>query len=121
MRTIPGISRHARERMIERLGFDPPATEWMRAVLSILDRTACLRSMDSRDGRETWRVEMAGYAVDVVWMPAEGLMVTVLGSNARLMHPRQRMERQAAARRNRIGGPQQRRDAWRREVEGAGE
>lgn len=82
MHPIAGVSRHARLRAIERLGFDPPAAEWRAAVLAITDRTAPLVARDASRGEggpvDVYLVQLGGRAVQVLWKPEHGVLVTLV-------------------------------------------
>lgn len=82
---IPGVSRHARERAVERLGRDPPRHEWQAVVLAITDRSAMLVSTqrDRPAPADVYAVMLAGQCTQVLWRPDLGLIVTVVPVAAR--------------------------------------
>jgi hypothetical protein len=77
--TIPGVSRHARDRMQERHGRDLTRTEWRGAVLDIIDRRATLLSVAPNG--EIWAVGIGCLTIRMVWRPEHGLIATVLADD----------------------------------------
>lgn len=72
----PYASLHAAERARQRLGRDVTRTEWMGAVLLITERAARL-IMERADGSEQWAVHIGTDLVEVIWMPMDGIIITV--------------------------------------------
>lgn len=78
--TIPGVSRHARERMAERHGRDLTRDEWLALVADILEgRSVLLHGMPPDGSGECHLCQVAGVPVRVMWQPMAGLVTTVLG------------------------------------------
>lgn len=104
-RPIPGVSLHARERAVLRLGGDPPREEWLAAVRSILDREAPLlaKQVDHADLAEVYLVTLRGRSVQVLWIPSASHIVT-------LVTPGEGMLRAPTAARHRSGALQKRRN-----------
>lgn len=84
--TIPGVSKHARERMVERHGRDLTRDEWLALVADILDgRTVVLHAPGAAGGGgEHHLCQVGTLAVRVVWVPHSGTVATVLGDGQSL-------------------------------------
>jgi hypothetical protein len=98
---VPGVTRHALDRLLDHYGVTATRDEWMQAVLSICDRTAALvrRSTDPANGavhNEVYIVAVGSLAVQVAWSPRHGSITTVLPPAAR--HRAVRVERAAPLR-----------------------
>lgn len=87
MDIIPGVSLHARQRMMERHGFDPSREDWERVVLEIIDRRALLMGRHHKTGRERFRVLLGGMQVEVWWSPDCAQIVTVMPRDAVIALP----------------------------------
>lgn len=105
---IPGVTRHAQERLADHYGIVASKAAWLEAVMSILDRRALLVRVQGTPGRddllsEVYALTLAGQAIEVVWKPSVGAVVTVLprlsacGSTRRLLATRARMSPQERA------------------------
>lgn len=74
---------HAKQRALERLGFEPDEWDWRTLALSILDTKAgtatdaILLKVDG-NGAETWLTRLRGREVRVVWSPLSAQVVTVM-------------------------------------------
>ncbi len=73
---LPGVSNHAQERMILRLGRNLTRPEWLAAVLSILDRKAVL--IRSGDQSELYAISAGDQIAQAWWVPDDAVIVTVL-------------------------------------------
>lgn len=97
MSRIPGVSRHARERMWEHYQVAVPKEDWLAAVASILDRTAVLAAVEMAHGHERWIVRLAGLNVPVVWArdgDPGAQIVTVLPPGGGSLNPHRRAQLQ---------------------------
>ena len=65
---IPGVSDHAHDRMIERLGRDLTRDEWLAVVLAIVERRAVL--LCSADGSEHYLWTLGEVAMRLIWVPS---------------------------------------------------
>ncbi|RVT96208.1 hypothetical protein EOD42_13915 [Rhodovarius crocodyli] len=77
---VPGVTLHARERMLERHGRDLTRLEWLHAVMSILDRRALLLSskIQSNGWAECWAVTVGAVTIRMMWSPDRAHVLTVL-------------------------------------------
>ncbi len=77
-------SPHACQRAAERFGAIPSAADWAELVIAVTDTLAGIQAravMLRRDpnGREIWRVPLAGADISVVWAPdSDAPIVTVM-------------------------------------------
>lgn len=78
MSGIPGVTRHARERMAEYHGRDLTRDEWLAVVLSILDGRSLLVRRAGEHAGEIHDVTVAGVTLRLVWQPVSGHVVTAL-------------------------------------------
>lgn len=90
---IPGVTFHARDRLLDHYGLVADSEEWRAAVLAILDRTALLvRSIREPGGEvvsaEVYAVSLGGSVVEVAWRPESGVIVTVLPPDSRSLQTR---------------------------------
>lgn len=106
--SLPGISSHARERMVDHCGFDPGEEAWMAAVLAIYERRALLLAKQDH-GVEVYALSIAGFPIKAVYKPLGGLILTVLPPDAILG----RQARAAAPQQTNLSR-QESRKAWRR-------
>jgi hypothetical protein len=76
---IAGVTRHARQRAIERLGYDPMPHEWLAAVASIQARSALLVAAMTphTNGCERWAVALGVTRAVATWNVASSVIVTV--------------------------------------------
>lgn len=75
---IPGVSKHARQRMVEHHGRDLTKAEWHQVVLDVIDgRSVVVRRAGEHSG-EIHDVVVAGMTFRVAWEPMRGHIVTVL-------------------------------------------
>lgn len=91
---IPGVSRHARERMLEHHGYTPTVAEWLAAVQAIIDRQAVLMARFHSRGTERWHVTIGTLSVDVVWGPTSAEIVTVYPAHMRVLDPAKQRARE---------------------------
>jgi hypothetical protein len=80
---------HAVARAKDRLGFVPCDSDWGQVVLDIVDtisgsRAAAVMQAKLPDGRERWRVALAGREVSVVYCPVDCVIITVMPPGMRL-------------------------------------
>jgi hypothetical protein len=75
MKEIIGVSRHARLRAIERIGFDPSRDDWLAAVLACIDQTAMLVT---RNGNRELRIVRLGDVHARVWWDPDAAVITTL-------------------------------------------
>ncbi len=108
---IPGVSLHARERAVQRLGRDPSRDDWLAAVASILHRRALLLAAHLPDGKERWRVQLGPVECDVWWSPPCAMIVTLVDAGQPALNPARRQERQAGQRQRRVTEPYRRQRA----------
>jgi hypothetical protein len=76
-RPIPGVTVHARQRMMERLGRDLRRDEWIAAVARLLEGAAPLLCRHPT-GAEHYLHEVDSTALRLVWIPETAQIVTVL-------------------------------------------
>lgn len=79
--SIPGVSRHARDRMLERHGRDLTRAEWIAVVSAILDRKALLVRSTPGHG-DLYDVTLVGITLRVAWNPTAGIVTTVLADHS---------------------------------------
>lgn len=106
-RPIPGVSRHARERVIERLGVEPRRAEWLAAVMDIVEGRALLMGRDTRHGTERFRLRLCGQDIEVWWCTRMAQITTVLVAGSGAMNP----QRVAQIEASRKGWPEGRPEA----------
>jgi hypothetical protein len=76
--SIPGVTRHARDRMAEYHGRDLTRDEWLAVVLAILEgRTVMVRRAGEHSG-EIHDVTVGGLVLRFAWEPLKGQIVTTL-------------------------------------------
>lgn len=80
--SIPGVSKHARDRMLERHGRDLTRAEWLHVVMQILDRKALLVSAPGGSAGELYDVELVGVTLRVAWNPQRAVIATVLADHS---------------------------------------
>lgn len=76
--TIPGVTRHARDRMAEYHGRDLTREEWLAAVLAILDGRSVLVRRAGEHSGEIHDVAVGGLVLRFAWEPIKGQIVTTL-------------------------------------------
>lgn len=110
-RPIPGVTLHARERAVARLGDDPSREEWDAAVLAIIDRTALLVTAQTCMGgdKEIWRVVLGGRECNVLWSIEHATIITVLANHSN-RNPRRDAQRHASRKGDAWGKPLYRRE-----------
>ena len=106
---IPGVSLHARQRAVQRLGRDPDRDHWLAAVASILTGTALFLGRSPQDGKERFRVRLGPLEIDVWWATDTAQIVTVLDIGQSSLNPARQAQREAEVRKRRLP------DAYRRE------
>jgi len=74
---IPGVSGHARDRMVERMGRDLTRTEWRKLVLDIIERRAVLVRSGGH-GADLYAVTVGPVVVQAWWSPDTGAVKTIL-------------------------------------------
>lgn len=79
---IPGVSNHARERMVERHGRDLTRAEWLAVVLAIIDRRAVLVRLGHGGAGDIYDVELGSVRLRLIWNPGAGVVTTVLHDGA---------------------------------------
>lgn len=77
---IPGVTKHARERMEERFGRDLPTDAWLELVAAIIDRRAVL--MRRTGHTEEYRVDLRGLVIEAAWCPDAATVVSVKDPDA---------------------------------------
>lgn len=109
---IPGVSVHARERMIERFGADLTRQQWLEVVGKIVNREAVLVSA-MLTGKEYWLVEIGGLRIRVGWSPDAAIIMTVVDPS--VMAITDFIQRNKHARMRKRPGPMERgfRSQWR--------
>ena len=78
---LPGVSFHAQERAVKRVGRALTRAEWLGVVEAIVDRRGAMLSR-ARDGMEMWLVGVGPIMVKVRWCPWTATVVTLLPDNA---------------------------------------
>lgn len=73
----PGITHHARARMVERIGRDLTREEWRALVLDIIDGRAVLVRRNG-DGKELYAVQVGSITVQAWWAPQGGCVTTIM-------------------------------------------
>lgn len=79
---IPGVTSHARERMVERHGRDLTRAEWLAVVLDILDGRATLLRIGSAG--DTYAVQLGAMTLRIVWRVDWCAVATVLPEGSSL-------------------------------------
>lgn len=86
MNSVMGVSRHAQERAVLRLGRDLTRSEWLAAILAIVERRAVLLCRQD-DMSEIYLVAVASITARVVWNPFQAQIVTVLPNDTTSLSP----------------------------------
>ncbi len=81
-RTIPGVSKHAVERMAERVGRSLSAEEWGAILCAIVERRAMVLAVAG--AAVTYAVPLGPLTINLVWNEADALVVTVLPMTGRI-------------------------------------
>jgi hypothetical protein len=76
MLPIPGVTRHARQRAVERFGRDLAPEEWREIVSAIIERRALLTHR-LPDGSEFYVYDLGGVRVWPCWRPDKAIIVTM--------------------------------------------
>lgn len=75
-RFLPGVTVTARQDMIRTFGLDASDSQWLDAVLCIIDQRVPFLHPGKR-GTEWYRVELAGFRADACWAPDTAVITTV--------------------------------------------
>lgn len=75
-RGIPGVTKHAVERMAERVGRPLSAEEWRGLVAAIVERRALVLAVDGPS--VTYAVPLGPLTINLVWHEADAVVLTVL-------------------------------------------
>lgn len=120
--TLPGVSNHAQDRLLDLFGAVAERGEWLAAVLAIVERRALLVRQVRAAGstayteHEVYGATLAGHDVLLVWHPSTGCVATVLRTDNQ-----GRATREFRARRVRITPREQAERLLARVFEGDGE
>jgi hypothetical protein len=72
---IPGVTLHARARMVERFGRDLTRAQWLEVVAAVVDRRGLMVS--AKHNCEIWLVGLGALRLALVWSPGSAAIVTV--------------------------------------------